>query len=456
MKKKGKILIVDDNEEILVALKLHLSQYFETIVTGKKPEMISALMSRESYDVIILDMNFRAGINSGNEGIFWLNKILAADPDVSVVFITAYAGIELAVKAIQNGATDFIEKPWEDEKMLASVLKAWELRRSKLEIHKLREKQIHLNEKINDQFDSLKCESPAMQKIYRIIDKIAATDASILILGENGTGKEILAREIHRRSLRSNEVFIGVDMGSLTGTLFESELFGHVKGAFTDAKDDRPGRFEIASGGTLFLDEIGNIPQVLQPKLLSVLQKNEVIRVGSNKPVSIDIRLITATNKPLQELITSGNFREDLLYRINTIQIEIPPLRERKEDIPQLLGYFLNKYTIKYNKPLFHLEKKALDRLMKYNWPGNVRELQHMSEKAVILGDGKELRTEDFFFGSRSGEKRSLDEILNLGELEKEAIKRAIEKHNGNITRAVAELGISRRTLYYKIGKNDI
>lgn len=455
MKKKGKILIVDDNEEILVALKLQLSQYFETIVTEKKPEMIQSLMSKDNFDVILLDMNFRAGINTGNEGIFWLNKILAADPDVSVVFITAYAGIELAVKAIQNGAADFIEKPWEDEKMLASVLKAWELRRSKLEIHSLREKQMHLNEKINDQYDSLRCESPAMQKIYRIIDKVAATDASILILGENGTGKEILAREIHRLSARSREVFIGVDLGSLTGTLFESELFGHVKGSFTDAKEDRPGRFEIASGGTLFLDEIGNIPHALQPKLLSVLQKNEVTRVGSNKAIAVDIRLITATNRPLQELSSSGNFREDLLYRINTILIEIPPLRDRQEDIPQLLDYFLTKFTVKYNKPPFQIDPKAMDKLLKYSWPGNVRELQHMSEKAVILGEGKQLHAEDFFFGSRSSEKKSLEEILNLEELEKEAIKRAIDKHNGNITRAVAELGISRRALYYKLGKND-
>jgi two-component system response regulator HydG len=454
MKKKGKILIIDDNEEILVALKLHLSSYFETIVTEKKPDMISSQMNRDNFDVIILDMNFRAGINTGNEGIFWLNKILDHDPDVSVVFITAYAGIELAVKAIQNGAADFIEKPWEDEKMLASVLKAWELRRSKVEIHNLREKQKHLNERINDQFESLHLQSPAMQKIYRIIEKVADTDASILILGENGTGKEILAREIHRLSARSKEVFIGVDMGSLTGTLIESELFGHVKGAFTDAKEDRPGRFEIASGGTLFLDEIGNIPQALQPKLLTVIQNKEVTRVGSNRPVAVDIRLISATNMPLQELTSSGNFREDLLYRINTILIEIPPLRQRGEDIPGLLEYYLRKFTLKYNKPLFRIEKRALYKLKNYNWPGNIRELQHMTEKAVILGEGKELHTEDFFFGSRAENKKSFEEILNLEELEKEAIKRAIEKHNGNITRAVVDLGISRRTLYYKLGKD--
>ena len=455
MKKKGRILIVDDNEEILVALRLQLSAYFESVVTERKPDMIPTLISRDSYDVVILDMNFKAGINSGNEGIFWLNRILVADPDISIVFITAYAGIELAVKAIQNGATDFIEKPWDDEKLLASVLKAWELRRSRVEIHNLREKQKHLNEKINNQFESLRCVSPAMQKIYRILEKVASTDASILILGENGTGKEILAREIHRMSKRSGEVFIGVDMGSLTGTLFESELFGHVKGAFTDAKDDRPGRFEIAGGGTLFLDEIGNIPPSLQTKLLSVLQKNEVTRVGSNKPVTIDIRLITATNRPVEELTSTHNFREDLLYRINTIQIEIPPLRDRKEDIPVLLEHFLAKFTLKYNKPRFIINKPAMDKLLSYSWPGNIRELQHMTEKAVILGEGKELYAENFFFGSRPDEKKSLDEILNLEELEKEAIRRAIEKHNGNITRAVAELGISRRTLYYKMGRND-
>ena len=455
MKKKGKILIVDDNEEILVALRLQLSAYFETIVTERKPDQVPSLMNRDNFDVIILDMNFKAGINSGNEGIFWMNRILTIDPAVSVVFITAYAGIELAVKAMQQGAVDFIEKPWEDEKMLASVLKAWELKRSKQEIKSLREKQNHLNEQISDQYEFPRGKSASMEMIYKTIDKVAATDASILITGENGTGKEILAREIHRLSLRSKEVFISVDMGSLTETLFESELFGHMKGAFTDAREDRAGRFEIASGGTLFLDEIGNIPVSLQSKLLAALQNREITRIGSNKSIPVDIRLISATNRPLFQLTENGQFREDLLYRINTIQLEIPPLRERKEDIPMLIAFYLDKFTSKYKKSLFNIERQAMEKLVQYSWPGNVRELQHMTEKAVILGEGKSLRIDDFFFGASSRNRESLQDILNLELLEREAIKRAIEKHNGNISRAVEELGISRRALYYKIGKND-
>jgi DNA-binding NtrC family response regulator len=456
MKKKGKILIVDDNEEILVALRLQLNVYFETVVTGKNPEMIPALISKENIDIIILDMNFKAGINTGNEGIFWMNKILAVDPAISVVFITAYAGIELAVKAIQQGAADFIEKPWDDDKMLAAVFKAWEMRKSKLEINSLREKQQHLNEKIDNQYEFFMGKSPVMENIYKTIDKVACTDASVLILGENGTGKEIMAREIHRRSSRSREVFIGVDLGSLSTTLFESELFGHMKGAFTDAREDRPGRFEIASGGTLFLDEIGNLPPSLQSKLLTVLQKREITRLGSNRPVPIDIRLISATNKPVHEQVSQGFFREDLLYRINTIQLEIPPLRDRQEDIPILLNYFLEKFAGKYGKSRFQIDKAAMEKLLHFNWPGNIRELQHMAEKAVILGEGRVLHTEDFFFGARPHLEESPTDLLNLELLEKDAIRRAIDKARGNITKAVKELGISRRALYYKLRKYDI
>jgi DNA-binding NtrC family response regulator len=399
-------------------------------------------------------MNFKAGINTGNEGIYWMNKILAIDPAISVVFITAYAGIELAVKAIQQGAADFIEKPWDDDKLLASVFRAWELHRSKLEINSLREKQKHLSEKLDHQYDFVMGGSAMMQALFRTISKVAATDASVLILGENGTGKEVIAREIHRRSDRSNEVFIGVDLGSLSNTLFESELFGHMKGAFTDAREDRPGRFEIASGGTLFLDEIGNLPLSLQPKLLTVLQNREVIRVGSYRPVPVDIRLISATNQSIHELADQGQFRKDLLFRINTIQLEVPPLRERKEDIPVLLDYFLGKYALKYGKPLMKADKTAGEKLMQYNWPGNIRELQHMAEKAVILGEGNLLHTEDFFLGSYVTAKEPLEDILNLETLEKEAIRLAIQKHNGNITRAVKDLGISRRALYYKLRKH--
>jgi two-component system, NtrC family, response regulator HydG len=456
MKKKGKLLVVDDNEEILVALRLFLLNHFELVITEKNPEMIVSRMQKESFDVIILDMNFKAGINTGNEGLFWLKKILDMDRTVSVVFITAYAGIELAVNAIRQGAVDFIEKPWDDGKMLATALKAYGIRRSKLEINQLRDKQEHLIEKIDHQYDFYTGKAASMEMVYRAIEKVAATDANILILGENGTGKEIIAREIHRRSLRSKEVFVGVDLGSLSSTLFESELFGHVKGAFTDARDDRPGRFEIASGGTLFLDEIGNLPASLQSKLLSTLQGREVTRLGSNRPVQVDIRLISATNRPVFELIEQGLFREDLLYRINTIQIELPPLRDRKEDIPGLLDFFLKKYMSKYDKPGFRIEKSAMEKLLKYSWPGNIRELQHMAEKAVIMGDGETLHTGDFFMGSKMHKGTLNTETLNLDQLEKDAILKAIDRNGGNVSKAVKDLGISRRALYYKLRKYDI
>jgi len=456
MKKKGKILVVDDNEEINVALRLFLSTAFESVITEKNPEMLVPRMTRENIDVIILDMNFKAGINSGNEGLYWLNRVRAIDPTVSVVFITAYAGIELAVSAIRQGAVDFIEKPWDDEKLMATVLKAWELRRSKLEITQLREKQEHLIGNIDRQYDFYSSRAPAMEGIYKTIDKVASTDASILILGENGTGKEIVARDIHRRSARAREVFVNVDLGSLSSTLFEGELFGHVKGAFTDAREDRPGRFEIASGGTLFLDEIGNLPGGLQAKLLSVLQNHEVTRLGSNRPVTVDVRLISATNKPLFDLVATGDFREDLLYRLNTILIELPPLRERREDISGLLEYFLEKYARKYGKDKPRIHKSLTDRLVAYNWPGNIRELQHMTEKAVILSEGSRLQEADFFQGQQTHRKDTKAETLNLEEMERDAIERAIKKHGGNITRAVKDLGISRRALYYKLRKNDI
>lgn len=456
MKKKANILVVDDNTEILVALRLFLSGHFEKVVTLKNPELITSTMMKESFDVIILDMNFKAGINTGNEGIFWLNKILAIDPAVSVVFITAYSGIELAVSAIKQGATDFIEKPWDDDKLLAAVLKAYETHRSKVEISSLREKQKHLIEKIDTQYDFFMAKSPAMGKVYKAIDKVAATDANVLILGENGTGKEIIAREIHRHSQRSDEVFIGVDLGALTETLFESELFGHVKGAFTDARDDRPGRMEIASGGTLFLDEIGNLPLSLQSKLLTVIQSREVIRVGSNRAVPVDIRLITATNRPVYEMAAQHQFREDLLYRINTIQIDLPPLRERREDILPLTNYYVEKYTAKYGKKVGGMDKQAEERLLKYTWPGNIRELQHMAEKAVIMCEGNRLTADDFFSGSRIRFQVPLNEILNLEQLEKESITRAIEKCHGNVTQAVKELGISRRAFYYKFKKYEL
>ncbi len=456
MKKKGKVLVIDDNDEILVALRLLLLTQVEQVKTARNPEMIMSLLQQENFDVVILDMNFKAGINSGNEGLFWMCKILEADPTISVVFITAYAGIELAVNAIQKGAVDFIEKPWDDDKLLATVFKALEARRSKQEINRLRDKQEHLIENIDHQYHFFRGHARSMEQVYKTIDKVAATDASILLLGENGTGKEIIAREIHRKSDRSREVFVSVDLGSLSETLFESELFGHVKGAFTDARNDRPGRFEIASGGTLFLDEIGNIPPAFQSRLLTALQNREVTRVGSNRPIQVDARLIAATNRPVHELVRQGLFREDLLYRINTIQIELPALRERKEDIPGLLDFFIQIYREKYDKPALTIDKAAMDKLTRYNWPGNLREMQHMAEKAVIMGEGNVLHAGDFFMGSRAQVPESKPDTLNLEALEKDAIIRAIAKHEGNVSRAVKDLGISRRALYYKLGKYDI
>ncbi|UCG28156.1 MAG: sigma-54-dependent Fis family transcriptional regulator, partial [Bacteroidales bacterium] len=349
-KTTGKILIVDDNEELLIALRMILSPHFGEIKTEKNPNLILSLIERESFDIILLDMNFKAGINTGNEGIFWMNKILEIDPDSTIVFITAYGDIELAVKSIKEGAADFIQKSWDQEKILSTIMAAYNLRQSKLEILRLKTKQSHLKEKIDRDYEFCTGESQIMQDLSRIIEKVAPTDANILIMGESGTGKEVIAREIHKLSARSDEIFVNVDLGSLSETLFESELFGYVKGAFTDAKEDKPGRFEIASGGTLFLDEIGNLTLPLQSKLLTAIQNRQVIRLGSNSPVPVDIRLICATNKPLFEMAEKGQFREDLIYRINTVQIEIPPLRDRPEDIPQLANFFLRNFREKYHK----------------------------------------------------------------------------------------------------------
>jgi DNA-binding NtrC family response regulator len=452
MKNKGRILIVDDNEEILIALKLFLSNHFEIVDIQKNPNTIPDIIQRQTYDVIILDMNFSAGINTGNEGIYWLRKILEYDPLATILFITAYGDIEMAVNAIKEGATDFIQKPWDDEKLLVTILTAAKLRKSNLEIKKLRNKQIHLSENINKSFNMFVGNSPVMQNVFKTISKVAGTDANILILGENGTGKELIAREIHKQSLRSGEVFVNVDLVSFNEGVFESELFGHVKGAFTDAKEERSGRFEIASGGTLFLDEIGNLTLSMQTKLLAALQNREIFRIGSNRPIPIDIRLISATNKSLNEMVALNTFREDLLYRINTIQIIIPPLRNRVEDIPLLLNHFLVMYGEKYHKHDLRVSEQGMDTLLKYSFPGNVRELEHMVEKAVILCESGLLKKEDLFFQQRISHvsnKKSLDLEVN----EKQLILEALEKHENNYTKASNELSISRKTLYNKIKK---
>ncbi len=452
-KSKSKILVVDDNEEILVALRLFLLEHFDLITTEKNPIQIPYLVQKENYDVILLDMNFKAGVNIGNEGIYWMKEILGQDPSAVIVFMTAYADIELAVKAIKMGAADFIEKPWDDDKLLATLLSAQQLRKSKLEIKSLKTKQRHLSDKINKEFELVIGSSPAMQSIMTTVSKVARTDANILILGENGTGKELIAREIHRQSSLGNEVFVSVDMAAITETLFESELFGHTKGAFTDAKEDRAGRFEIASGGTLFLDEIGNLSLPMQAKILTALQNREIFRLGSNMPVPIDIRLISATNKNLQEMTADNAFREDLLYRINTIQVALPPLRERVEDIPVLTEFFLKKYTQKYKKPTLKVSQTALNKLRKYPWPGNVRELQHTIEKATILCESEIIREDDFFFQTPRRPASGAPETLNIEENEKRLIRLAIQKNVGNLTRAAGELGITRKTLYNKLEK---
>lgn len=453
----GKILIVDDNEDILKSLLFILKQDFEEVLTIKNPSKSTSLLYSGSFDVILLDMNFSSGINSGNEGIFWLREILKNDRDAVIILITAYGDVELAVKAMKEGATDFIQKPFDPLKLISTVKAAYQLRKSKLLVSRLLDKQKHLSEELDKKYISLIGESPGIMNILVTIKKVAPTDANVLILGENGTGKELIAREMHRQSKRADDVFISVDLGSLSESLFESELFGHQKGAFTDAREDRKGRFETASGGTLFLDEIANLPISMQSKLLTVLQNRYVIPVGSNKPVPIDVRLITATNKSLSDLIRNNLFREDLLFRINTIQIEIPPLRNRNEDILLLAEHFLKLYGKKYEKSNLKISGTAIEKLRQYEWPGNVRELQHMMENSVIMADDNIIKPENLRFATGlSPERSGFNLSLNLNNVEKQTIREALFKHKGNINQAAKELGITRKTLYAKIEKYEL
>lgn len=453
--KKGNILIVDDNKNVLSALRILLSDYFENIVLLTSPNTLMSELWDKNPDVVLLDMNFSAGINSGNEGLFWLSEIKKADEELPVVLFTAYADIDLAVKALKGGATDFVVKPWDNAKLLATLQSAYSLRQSRKEVKKLREKQSVLNRDIQKEEDICWGKSPAMQRLLTMIKKVAVTDANVLITGENGTGKELIAKMIHRYSPRAAETLIIVDMGAVTETLFESELFGHVKGAFTDAKADRSGKFEAADGGSLFLDEIGNLSYPLQAKLLSALQTRHITRVGSNKSISVDIRLISATNKNLFKSVKKGEFREDLLYRINTIHLEVPPLRERREDIPQLADFFLRRLARKYGKSDLKLGEKTLCKLESYAWPGNVRELEHAIEKAVILSDNQELQPNDFYMRTPD-ETSFVVESFTLEEMEKNLIEKALRKYDNNISAVAAELGISRPTLYSKIRKYEL
>jgi len=457
-KELGKILIIDDDEDVLLAAKLLLKKHAQQVIIEKNPKKIPFLLNNDTYDVILLDMNFSKDITSGKEGFHWLNEIIAKDPQAVVILITAFGDVEMAVKALKEGATDFVLKPWQNEKLLATLSTAAKLKKSYKEVDRLKKAKEQLEQDINQPFKDIIGSSSAMMRVYNLIDKVAKTDANVLILGENGTGKELIARALHQKSSRKENVFVGVDMGAITETLFESELFGHKKGAFTDAKEDRAGRFEIANKGTLFLDEIGNLSLPLQSKLLAVLQNREVTRLGTNTPVPIDIRLICATNMPIEEMVADNQFRQDLLYRINTVEIKLPPLRERLDDIPLLSDHFTKMYAKKYRKSISGISEDANSHLRNYQWPGNVRELQHAIERAVIMTENEQLEKEDFFFLMASNQELpvSQSDNFNLDEIEKNVIHRAIEKHSGNISKAAKELGLTRASLYRRLEKHGL
>lgn len=452
MTKQGKILIVDDNEDVLFALNLLLEPYFEKIKVATNPDKIPHFMQTFDPDIILLDMNFGRDAISGQEGFQNLEKILEIDPQAVVVFMTAYADTDKAVKAIKSGATDFISKPWEKEKLLATLSSGVKLRLSRREVSVLKEQVEVLNDSGIVGADIIG-QSPAMLEVFDTIEKLSNTDANILILGENGTGKDVVARLLYKYSPRASKPFITIDLGSIPEQLFESELFGYEKGAFTDAKKAKPGRMEVANGGTLFLDEIGNLSLPMQSKLLTVIEKKQINRLGGTNVLPIDVRLICATNANIYQMVEEGSFRQDLLYRINTIEIRIPPLRERGNDILLLAEHFLKRFAAKYKKEMRGFTREAKAKLLKYTWPGNVRELQHTIERAVILGDDSLLQPENFMFQSTSLQRKKEDEILNLEQLEKQAIERAMRLSEGNITKAADYLGITRFALYRKLEK---
>lgn len=457
MSKHGNILIVDDNEDILFSLKLLLKHHVNHVEIEPNPDNIPDLMEEREYDVILLDMNFTHDASSGQEGFYWLNKILEIDPDAVIVFITAYGNTEKAVQAIKAGATDFIIKPFQNEKIIATINSSLRLRFSKEETTTEKLKTRQLIATSDQPFKDFIGVSPKMKDVFNTIQKVAETDASVLILGENGTGKEVVARALHRNSIRKDEIFVNVDLGSIPETLFESELFGHEKGAFTDAKQSKPGRFELASGGTLFLDEIGNLTLPLQAKLLTVLERRQISRLGAKTHKDIDIRLICATNASIYQMVDSSEFRQDLLYRINTVEIELPPLRERIEDIPLLAEHYLKTYNKKYKKRIRKVSAAAMKELELYNWPGNIRELQHAIERAVIMSESSMLEPDDFILYNKSKSKNDFEiETYDLDEVEKIVIKKVLDKTHGNISHAARELGLTRTSLYRRMEKHGL
>ena len=452
--KSGSILIVDDNKSALSALSLLLQFEFEIVNCISNPNQIASELRKRDYDIVLLDMNFSAGLNSGNEGLFWLNEIKKIASDTEVVMITAYAEVELAVKALKQGATDFITKPWQNEKLVATLKAVRKLRQSNQELVHLKSRENGLKKELNKEQDFLTGSSPVMLKVMQMVEKVAKTDASVLITGENGTGKELIARKIHQHSTRHKELLVTVDMGAIPEPLFESELFGHKKGAFTDAREDRTGKFQLAHKGSLFLDEIGNMPLHQQSKLLVALQSRTIVPVGSNKTIPVDIRVISATNCNIEQLVAEQQFREDLLYRLNTIRIELPPLRERGEDIELLACHFLQQYQRKYQRGSLRLSSQAIKKLMSYNWPGNIRELQHTMEKAVILSDTEVLKAEDFLFKPTGKTVQSSQPTI--ADMEKQMIEEALDKYNGNLSFIAEKLGITRQTLYNKIRRYEL
>ena len=448
--KKANVLIVDDDPDVLTAVKLLLKTEAAEVITEKNPENLNWLLQRNQVDLVLLDMNFNSAINTGNEGIYWLRKIKELKPGICVIMITAYGDIDLAVRSLKEGASDFVVKPWHNEKLIETIKELLDKKEG------VKTTKSSVKGTAGD--TSILGDSDVMQDIFYKVNKIAPTDANILILGENGTGKDLMAKAIHERSLRADKPFIKVDVGALTDTLFESELFGHKKGAFTDAREDRTGRFEDAQGGTLFLDEIGNISLQQQAKLLTILQNRQVTRLGTNKAVDIDIRLICATNVPLYELANENRFRKDLIYRINTVEINMPPLRKRNDDIVVLARHFAKLYASKYLKPSMDFDAAAVQKLKSYNYPGNVRELQYTIERAVIMADDHILKADDLIFSILETQAEVIvdDDNVPLSIMEKNAILRVIEKHNGNITRAAKELGLTRTALYRRLSKYDI
>lgn len=453
--KKGRVLVVDDEADVLFAMKMLLKTEVREVVTEKNPENLLALLNKERFDVIFLDMNFKSALHTGNEGLFWLSKILEKDRNVAVILITAYGDVELAVRSLKEGAFDFIVKPWHNDKLLETLHHALEAKQIKQKSQPAKAKTFATSPILGT--------SNALREVLYKLEKIAPTEANVLILGENGTGKELVARALHEKSFRADKPFISVDVGALTDSLFESELFGYKRGAFTDAREDRMGRFEAANGGTLFLDEIGNISLPMQAKLLTVLQNRQVTPLGSNQPIPVDIRLISATNVPIYQLAAQNQFRKDLIYRINTVEVVLPPLRERGEDVELLAQHFVTYYAPRNHKPVPEFAPATLRKLRQHTWPGNIRELQHAVERAIILAEDTVLQPQDFSFSGMELEAPQpatgapvFDQQLPLSEIERETIRRVIEKNKGNISKSAKELGLTRTALYRRLNKHDI